>query len=126
MSIKFTHRGSFDNSERFLKLAKKKNYRATLEKYANEGVKLLASSTPKDSGLTANSWAYEIDTSAKGISITWTNSNLVDGIPVAILLQYGHGTRNGSFVEGRDYINPAMRPLFDKISENLWKEVTSL
>ena len=122
--IKFTHQGSFDNIERFLKKAKSKDYRAVIERYAQEGVSALRSSTPKDSGLTASSWAYEIIYTNSGFRIAWTNSHLVEGIPVAILLQYGHGTRGGTFVQGIDYINPVMRPIFDKIAENLWKEVT--
>lgn len=124
--ITFKHRGNFNNSEKFLSGVKKKNYRAILEKYAREGLLALRSATPKDTGETANSWDFEIITKRNGFSISWTNSNLVEGVPVVILLQYGHGTRGGTFVEGRDFINPAMRPIFDQISENLWKEVTSL
>ena len=125
--IKFTQRGNFNNTERFLKGAGKINYRAILTKYALEGVTALRDNTPKDTGLTADSWDYEILVRGAGnFSITWTNTHLVDGIPVVILLQYGHGTRGGTFVEGRDFINPAMRPIFDKIAENIWKEVTNL
>lgn len=124
--ITFRHRGSFSNSERFLSQAKKRNYRAILEKYADQGTRALESATPKDTGLTANQWSHEIEITSRGFSIHWTNNNLVDGLPVVILLQYGHGTRSGSFVEGRDFINPAMRPIFDTIAENLWKEVTDL
>jgi hypothetical protein len=124
--IRFTHRGSMDKAEQFLRRSKDRNYRAILEKYAVEGVGLLSSATPKDTGLTAGDWGYEIVITRKGFSISWTNSNLNDGVPIVILLQYGHATRSGSFVEGRDFINPAMKPLFDKIAENLWKEVTSL
>lgn len=124
--ITFKHRGSFANSERFLSKLGKKNYRPILEKYANEGLVALRANTPKDTGNTANAWDFEIITKRNGFSISWTNSNLVEGVPVVILLQYGHGTRGGSFVEGRDFINPVMRPIFDQISENIWKEVTSL
>jgi hypothetical protein len=124
--ITFRHRGSFDKSESFFRAAKRKNYRAIIEKYANQGTSALQSATPKDTGLTSEQWKYEIEITPKGFSIHWTNDNLVEGIPVVILLQYGHGTRSGSFVEGQDFINPAMRPIFDAIAENLWKEVTNL
>lgn len=126
MTIKFRHRGSFSKTEKFLVRAKDKNYQPILDKYGREGVEALRQATPEDSGQTANSWNFEIVTKRSGFSIHWTNSNIVDGVPIVILLQYGHGTRSGTFVEGRDFINPAMRPLFDKIAENLWKEVASL
>lgn len=96
-----------------------------LEKYAQEGVAALSSATPVDSGLTAASWDYEIVKKKGAISIYWTNSNINAGVPIAVILQYGHGTNNGGYVQGRDYINPAIRPIFDKIAENAWKEVTS-
>lgn len=82
--------------------------------------------TPEDSGLTKNSWDYEIVQSRSGFRLYWTNSNLKDGLPVIILLQYGHGTRSGSFVQGRDIINPAIKPIFDTIADELWKEVINL
>lgn len=125
MAIKFSQRGDFSKTINFLSRTRK-NYRPILEKYAIQGVQILRSATPKDSGLTSDSWGYKIETNNRGATIVWTNSNIVDGIPVAILIQYGHGTRSGSFVEGTDYINPAMKPLFDKISEELWKEVANL
>jgi hypothetical protein len=125
--IRFSHRGSFDNSEKFLKRTKNKNYRQILERYAAQGLAILRSATPQDSGLTSDSWGKEIVIKKSGFSIYWTNNNMADnGVPVVILLQYGHGTRSGSFVEGKDFINPVMRPLFDNLSENLWKEVISL
>lgn len=124
--ITFRHRGSFDRSQRFLGRMWNKNYQPILQKYAMEGTRVLSSATPRDSGQTANSWDYEIITKRNGFIINWTNSHLVEGIPVVILLQYGHGTKSGTFVEGRDFINPAMRPIFDQLAENLWKEVTSL
>lgn len=126
MSIIFTQRGDFSKTEKYLKGLKDKNYRPILERYANEGLSLLRSATPKDSGLTADSWSYKIVVNRSGISIQWYNSHSNDGIPIIILLQYGHGTTGGTFVEGRDFINPPMRPLFEKISEAIWKEVTSL
>ena len=116
--------GSFKNTERFLSRASKLNVRNVLERYGKQGVAALASATPVDSGLTANSWGYEVHVSKNSYSIVWTNSNIVNGVPIAILLQYGHATKNGGYVQGRDYINPAIRPIFDRIAEELWKEVT--
>lgn len=124
--IRFHQRGSFDNLEKFLKKSKDKNYRPILEKYAREGVEILKANTPKDTGETAQAWGFEISIKKTGFSIHWTNDNIVDGVPVVILLQYGHATRSGSFIQGKDFINQAMKPLFDKISENIWKEVTNL
>lgn len=126
MSITFTQRGNFSKTEKYLKGLKNKNYRAILERYANEGVNLLRSVTPKDSGETSSAWSYKIITNRSGFSIQWFNTSTNDGIPIIILLQYGHGTTGGTFVEGRDFINPVMKPLFEKISENIWKEVISL
>lgn len=125
--IKITHKGNFNNLETFLSKSKTKNWKAILERFANEGVNALRSATPKDSGDTANAWSYDIVMKGRNsFSIYWTNSNLdSQGVPVVILLQYGHGTRAGTFVEGRDFINPAIRPVFDKISENLSKEVSN-
>lgn len=125
MTIKFNHRGNFNNTERFFKRARKMDFFRNLEKYAREGVAALSSATPVDSGLTAASWDYEIVKKKGSISIYWTNSNINAGVPIAVILQYGHGTNNGGYVQGRDYINPAIRPIFDKIADNAWKEVTS-
>ena len=124
--VRITHKGNFNNTERFLKGAPKIKYRRILEKYAKEGVKALASATPVDSGITANCWDYELKVGKGFYSISWTNSNVVDGVPIAIILQYGHGTGTGGYVQGRDYINPAIKPIFDKISESLWQEVSRL
>lgn len=123
--IKFKQRGNFNNTERFFKRAQKMDFYKNLEKYAREGVTALASATPIDSGKTAASWDYEIRKENGKISIYWTNSNINNGVPIAVILQYGHGTNGGGYVQGRDYINPAMQPIFDKIAENAWKEVTS-
>ena len=95
-----------------------------LDKYGREGVAALSAATPKESGLTANSWYYEIERSKDSVSISFHNSNINKGVPIAIILQYGHGTRNGGYVEGIDYINPAIQPLFNKIAEDAWEEVT--
>lgn len=123
--IRFSHRGSFSKAEKFLRRAKAIDYRPIAEKYGRSGVEALSLNTPKDSGDTANAWSYEIVPRKNGFSLTWRNSNVSDGIPIVILIQYGHGTRSGSFVEGIDFINPAMKPIFDDLAENLWKEVTS-
>jgi hypothetical protein len=123
--IRFKHRGDLSKTEKFLKHARDAKLRPILEKYAREGIQILASATPKDTGITSDSWDFEIVIKRTGFSIHWTNNALADGVPIVILLQYGHGTRSGTFVEGRDFINPATRPLFDKIAENVWKEVTS-
>lgn len=123
--ITFHHKGNFQKTDNFLKKAKQGDYFRSLEKFAQEGVNALASATPIDSGKTAASWDYTISRSKGSVSITWTNSNINDGVNIAVIIQYGHGTRNGGYVQGRDYINPAIRPVFDKIAENVWKEVTS-
>lgn len=123
--IVIKHDGDFKNTERFLNRMRNFNFKSKLEKYALEGVQALSSATPVASGLTASSWGYEIHSSADSVAIYWTNSNVVKGVPIAIILQYGHGTRNGGYVQGRDYINPAIRPVFDRMAKDLWKEVTS-
>lgn len=124
--IQFSQKGDFSKVLKYLNGLKSRKYRDILERYAKEGVEALRSNTPVDSGITADSWDYEIKMTKKGFSINWTNSNVVDGVPIVILLQYGHATRSGSFVEGRDFINPAMKPIFDEIVESLWKEVESV
>lgn len=116
--------GGFKKTEQLLKKAVGKNYRSILENYARQGVNALSSATPKDSGFTAASWTYEITIDGNGISITWNNTHIEKGYAnIAILIQYGHGTRNGGYVQGRDYINPALRPIFDKMANDVWKEV---
>lgn len=117
--------GSFDNTERFLNKILHGDIFATLERFGQEGVEALSSSTPKDSGLTASSWTYEVLREKGSWSIIWGNTHIEDGRPIAILLQYGHGTGTGGFVQGRDYINPAMRPIFDRMADEAWKAVTS-
>ena len=94
-----------------------------LDEYGKKGVEALRQATPKDTGKTADSWFYEIKRSKESVSISFNNSNINDGVPIAVILQYGHGTRNGGWVEGRDYINPAIQPVFDEIAEEAWKEV---
>lgn len=121
--FKFTHKGDFSKTEAFLKRAKNGDFYKRLERYAQVGVEALRVNTPIDSGLTANSWSYEIKNDRQGASITWLNTNTNNGENIAILLQYGHGTGTGGYVHGRDYINPAMKPVFDQIAEDVWKEV---
>lgn len=123
--ITFEQKGDFKNTERFLKKMDSFNFGLTLKGVAQKGVAALVAATPIDSGLAANSWGYELTRSKNSFTITWTNSDIENGFPVAIGIQYGHGTRNGGYVKGRDYINPAMQPVFDKIAEEAWKVVTS-
>jgi len=124
--IKISLKGNFKNIERFFDGAKNRlpqRIRSVLDRYGRQGVAALQMYTPKDSGETANSWKYEIF----NLGIAWSNTNVTgDGTPVAILLQYGHGTKNGGYVQGRDYINPALQPIFDEIADNCWKEVENL
>lgn len=124
--ITFKHEGNFNKTDKFLRRVSLSNYLSIFDKYGKEGVSVLSEATPKDSGETANSWDYKVRRSQKGVSITWTNSNVADGVPIAIILQYGHGTRNGGYVQGRDYINPVLRPVFDRITNDIWREVTAL
>ena len=124
--IIFKHKGDFSNLTRFLERAKEVVHMGDLDKYGRAGVEALASATPVDSGETANSWYYEITNSNGSAKITFNNSNIQNGVPIAIILQYGHGTGTGGWVEGRDYINPAIQPIFDEIANNAWREVTKL
>jgi hypothetical protein len=122
--IKFRHTGSFNLLERFLANAIKLQPRDILESYGEIGVAALAAATPIDTGVTAASWSYTITTNGdKGARIDWTNSSEDNGVPVAILIQYGHGTASGAYVEGRDFINPAIQPILDKMAQSLWEEV---
>jgi len=124
--ITFRHKGDFSKLTRFLEKAKETVRLGDLDKYGREGVAALASATPIDTGLTASSWYYEIENKNGRATISFHNSNIQNGVPIAIILQYGHGTGNGGWVEGRDYINPAIQPIFDKIVNNAWREVTKL
>ena len=124
--IRFTHKGDFSKTTKFLERAKHVMGNSKLDVYAKKGVEALASATPVDSGLTANSWNYEIVNEKGSTTINFNNTNINKGVPIAIILQYGHGTRNGGWVEGRDYINPAIQPIFDELVDKMWKEVTKL
>lgn len=121
--VMFRQKGDFRRTSDFLKRANRLNLDAILNQYGQEGVEALRAATPKDTGTTANSWSYTVHKGAGSITITWSNSNIVDGVPIAVILQYGHGTRNGGYVQGTDYINPAMKPIFDKIAQRAWEEV---
>ena len=122
--IRFRQKGDFSKLTRFLERAKESVKIGDLDKYGREGVAALSSATPIDSGKTANSWSYEITNKDGSVTITFNNSNIQNGVPIAIILQYGHGTRNGGWVQGRDYINPAIQPVFDEIVDKAWREVT--
>lgn len=124
MSISFRQKGDFSKLTKFLERAKEGIKLGELDKYGREGVMALSSATPVDTGLTAKSWSYKIENKKESVTISFNNSNIQNGVPIAIILQYGHGTRNGGWVQGRDYINPAIQPIFDKIAESAWKEVT--
>ena len=123
-SIKMVCTGSFNKTEQFLKKANKASKTINLSKYGEKGVAALQAATPTRTGVTASSWYYKIEKSGSKITLSFLNSNVNRGVPIAIILQYGHGTNNGGWVQGRDYINPALRPVFDEMAEAIWKEVT--
>ena len=118
--------GDFSKTRRFIDRIKEIGKISNLDSYGREGVEALKRATPVDTGKTSNSWSYEIVHEENSTSIVWKNSNQNDGVPIAIILQYGHGTRGGTFVKGVDYINPAMKPVFDSIAERVWREVTNI
>lgn len=122
--IRFRQRGDFSNLTSYFQRIKEVIKFSDLDKYGREGVVALEMYTPKDTGLTSRSWRYKIEHGNETVSISFYNTNINQGVSIAVILQYGHGTRNGGWVEGRDYINPAVRPIFDKIAEEAWKEVT--
>ena len=122
--ITFRHKGDFSKTVRYLSRVKSFDPSKILDRYGREGVAALASATPLESGQTANSWYYEIERSKGSATITFLNSHVNKGVPIAIILQYGHGTGTGGWVQGRNYINPAIQPIFDKIANEAWKEVT--
>lgn len=124
--ISFRQNGDFSKLTSFLEKVKQVVRISDLDKYGKEGVAALMSATPKDTGLTANSWSYEIIRSSGNVKIVWNNSNIQNGVPIAVILQYGHGTRNGGYVKGIDYINPAIQPVFNEIAKNAWEEVTKI
>lgn len=123
--IKITSVGKFERTRRFFKKMSNWEIRHILHKYGKQGVDALASATPRESGETANSWDYEITGGDGSYAIQWINTHINKGVNIAIILQYGHGTGTGGYVVGRDYINPAVQPIFDEMAETIWKEVTS-
>lgn len=126
MPIVVRSKGNFKRTRRLLNITKDAKIFSALEKYAKIGAEALAAATPMDTGATANSWGYELSYNGGSASIHWTNSNTNQGYNIAILLQLGHGTGTGGWVEGRDYINPSLQPIFDEIANQLWKEVQSV
>ena len=124
--ISIKHKGDYSKVTKYFESIKKGANIRNLEKYAQEGVNALMSATPVETGLTAKSWYYEIERKKGNVRISFNNSNIQNGVPIAIILQYGHATRNGGWVEGRDYINPAIQPIFDEITKKAWKEVTRI
>lgn len=124
--VSFHSKGNFNNLEKMLRKSLGFNFRGVLDKYGKEGVAVLSAATPVDTGLTASSWDYEIVEKDEAISVQWTNSNIQpgpSGVNVAILIQYGHATGTGGYVQGIDYINPALRPIFESMANSAWKEV---
>ena len=122
--ISFRQKGDFSKLSRYIERAREAAKIGILDKYGREGVAALASATPVKTGKTASSWVYEIKRQNGSVSIVFKNTNIVNGVPIAIILQYGHGTGTGGWVEGRDYINPAIQPIFDRIANEAWREVT--
>lgn len=123
--IKFNHKGDFSKLTKYLNKVRRSSD-VNLDQYGQEGVNALASATPVDSGKTASSWYYKITKENGKTTISFNNSNIQHGVPIAVILQHGHGTRGGGWVQGRDYINPSIRPIFDKIANNAWREVTKV
>jgi hypothetical protein len=124
--ISFRQKGDFSKTTKYLTKLKQRNLMRNLERFGKQGVDALSSATPVDTGLTAGSWYYKIEIKPTFAKISFCNSNIQNGVPVAVILQYGHATGNGGWVEGRDYINPAIQPIFDKIANSTWEEVTKL
>ena len=120
--ISLTSKGDFRKTEKFMKNARTKKLMSILKQYGEEGLAALMVATPLDTGRTASSWRYEINVENNCIRLVFHNDNIQNGVPIAIILQYGHATGTGGWVEGRDYINPAIQPVFDKIAKSAWKE----
>ncbi len=123
--INFSHKGDFSQSLTFMNNVKTATQLKDLDRYGQRGVTALKSATPVDTSKTANSWYYKVENTTTSIKISFHNSNIQNGVPIAIILQYGHATRNGGFINGRDYINPAIQPIFDDMLNSLWKEITN-
>ena len=123
--ISFTVTGSFKNTDAFLRKMSRLDILSVLNSCGRDGVEALTKGTPLESGLASDSWSYRVSSGRGGHTIEWLNNDVENGFPVAIMLQYGYGTGTGGYVQGRDYINPAMRPIFDQIATRVWKVVTS-
>lgn len=123
VTIEFSHKGDFKKTSMFLKDIQKLGIDAVLDRYGKAGVEALSAATPKDSGKTAASWTYQIEKTKGSTSISWSNTNVNKGVNIAVVLQYGHGTGTGGWVEGIDYINPALKPIFQKIADEAWEEI---
>lgn len=121
--VKLTSRGSFKKTDKFLEEMKSFNITTILHKYGNMGVERLREYTPKDTGLTSESWTYTINSYGDRAGIEWWNTNENEGVPIALMIQYGHGMPNGTYIRGKDYINPALKPIFDELAERVWEEV---
>ena len=124
--IRFEQKGDFSKLEKYLKKAMNTDLNSILHKYGQRGVKALSAATPVESGVTARSWYYEVENKRGRAAINFYNSNIRQGVPIAVIIQYGHGTGTGGWVQGRDYINPAIQPVFDEITKDVWREVTKL
>lgn len=122
--ITFTHKGDFSKTEKFFERCLNIAHLGILDKYGKQGVAALAANTPVDSGKTASSWRYRVVNDESGIGIEWYNTNVNDGVPIAVIIQYGHGTGTGGYVKGIDYVNPAMKPILQGIADDVWKEVS--
>ena len=121
--ISVSHKGDFNNLETLINRVLRRDYLNILAEYGRKGVEALKAATPVDTGLTRDSWEYEITANSKKTSIYWTNSNIQNGVPIAIILQYGHGTKNGGYVQGVDYINPALAPIFSQMANEAWRRI---
>lgn len=119
-----TTSGSFKNTDAFFKRMQSSDIQKTVKKYGVKGMDALSNATPEDTGETAKSWKYEVTKKPGEITIGWHNTHEEKGLPIAILVQYGHATRDGGYIPGRDFVNPAMRPVFDQISDEVWRQVT--
>lgn len=126
MGISFRQKGDFKNTNKYFNALVNKVHNMNLDKYGELGVAALSSATPVDTGLAASSWYYNIIQKNGSTVLQFCNSDIENGVPIAVILQYGHATKNGGWVEGRDYINPAIRPIFDKIVKDAWEEVIKL
>lgn len=124
--IRFTHKGNFDKTTKFLTNVRSLNFASIIDKYGKIGVEVLSSATPVDSGKTSESWGYDFEMFKGGFALYWTNSHTNEGVNIAILINYGHGTGNGGYVESNPFISPAIRPIFEDMANAIWKEVTSL